>query len=108
MIYLINLDFCDANYGTEVSLFPILELENLIRHFLNYDNYILENEPAVSIHTYPKSSHFRDIVSVTTDDCVSIHSLDVLSKPCPKVHPLIVLHNTDVVDDYPIIDIKDT
>ena len=101
---LIERDYGDALFGFEVAGCPIIEFENLICLFQNNDSCILEDEPSVSIHTYPKSSHFRDIVSVTTDECVNIHSLDVLSNPCPEIHPQINRHNIYMEDDGKVCD----
>lgn len=87
-------DYGEALSGSEVAGCPVVEFENVLCIFQNSENYIIEDEPAVSIHTYPKSSHFRDIVSVTTDESINIHSMDVLSTPRPEVHPQINRHNT--------------
>jgi len=90
-----NPDYGDALSGKEVAGYPIVEFENSVCLFQNDNSYILEEDPVVSIHTYPKSSHFRDIVSITTDECVNIHSLDVLSNPCPEVHPQVSRHRRE-------------
>lgn len=82
-------NYGEALFGSEVAGYPLVEFENFVCIFQNNESYIIENEPAVSIHTYPKSSHFRDIVSVTTDECINIHSMDVLSSPHPEAHPQI-------------------
>ncbi|MCM1140626.1 MAG: hypothetical protein NC453_18805 [Muribaculum sp.] len=95
-IELTDYDYGEALSGGEVAGCPVVEFENLVCLFQNKDSYILEEEPVVSIHTYPKSSHFRDIVSVTTDECVNIHSVDVLSKPCPEVHPQVNRFNAKI------------
>lgn len=99
LLDLTDHDYGEAISGGEVADCPVVEFENLVCLFQNNDSYILEEEPAVSIHTYPKSSHFRDIVSITTDKCVNIHSVDVLSKPCPKVHPQINRHNSKIEEN---------
>lgn len=105
-----DCDYGEALFGSEVAGCPVVEFENLVCIFQNNENYIIEEEPAVSIHTYPKSSHFRDIVSVTTDDSINIHSMDVLSKPHPEVHPQINRYNKLTEDEcltnVPIIDNK--
>lgn len=73
--------------GREVADYPVMEFENAVYLLTKNDLYLLTDEPAVSIHTYPNSSHFRDLVTITTDEYIGLHSIDVISEAHPDLHP---------------------
>jgi len=73
--------------GREVADYPIMEFEDAVYLLTRNDLYLLTDEPAVSIHTYPRSTHFRDLVTITTDEYIELHSIDIISDAHPNLHP---------------------
>lgn len=67
--------------GTIVAGLPVFEFDSQV--FLLQDGkwLDLENDGIVSMHTYPRSTHFRDIVSITTDESINIHAIDTFNLP---------------------------
>lgn len=75
--------------GKEVAGYPIIEFEEQLCLFQNDDIYELEDESIVSLHTYPSSTHFKDLISVTAEESINLHSIDILSCPQEDLHPKI-------------------
>lgn len=91
--------------GYEVADYPIIEFDEFVCLFQDNNNFELETEPIVSIHTYPSSSHFKDLISITTEDSINLHSIDVLSRPQDDLHPNLRRTIKHPVPDVNIIDI---
>lgn len=63
--------------GLSVADQQVIECEDNLVLIDGGKQYILEDESIVSMHSYPRSTHFRDIVSVTTEESINIHALSV-------------------------------
>lgn len=73
--------------GKEVASFPVIEFEDSVCLIQNGEIFCLEDEGPVSIHSYPSSTHFRDILSVTAENYINLYSIDVISAPDIHLHP---------------------
>lgn len=63
--------------GTMVADQQIIEFDDKLILINNNDQFIIEDEGVVSMHSYPRSTHFKDVLSVTTDESVNIHAISV-------------------------------
>ena len=72
----------DPISGLTVADQTVVEFEEKLLLIHKDRIFTLESEGIVSMHTYPRSTHFKDIVSVTTDESVNLHAVSVFD-----VHP---------------------
>lgn len=95
-ISLIRLKEIDKRLGQSAisghivaNQFPVVEF--LEKTVLIQDNkrHILEDEMVVSIHTYPNSNCFKDIISITKEDKISIHAVDLIDSNLDDLFPNI-------------------
>lgn len=61
---------------TIAERFPVIEFDESVV-LLQDKTHVLEEEGIVSMHTYPRSIDFRDIVSITLCDSINIHAIDL-------------------------------
>ncbi len=82
----------DKNWGRPLSGLvvagcPVIEYDDKVVLFQNKKTYILEDIPIISMRSYPKSTCFRDIVSITCEDCIDIFAIDVFDMDSSKMYP---------------------
>ena len=63
--------------GLTVADQTVIEFEEQLILIHKNNSFTLEGEGIVSMHVYPRSTHFRDIVSVTTDNGINLHAVSV-------------------------------
>ncbi len=73
--------------GIMVADQPIIEFEDKLILINNNEQFIIEDEGIVSMHSYPRSTHFRDIISVTAEECVNLHAINVFDYEPDKLFP---------------------
>lgn len=69
--------FGTAISGTIIADQPIIEFDDKLVLVQNNEFYTVEEDSIVSMHTYPRSTHFKDVLSVTTEESINIHAIDV-------------------------------
>lgn len=69
---------------TIAERFPVIEFyESVV--LLQDKPYVLEEEGIVSMHTYPRSIDFRDIVSITLCESINIHAVDLFDQDTTNI-----------------------
>ncbi len=76
--------------GDTLANHVILEFEDGLVLLDKKSKLLIEEDSIVNYHTYPRSKYFRDILTVTTEDSVNIHAIDVFD-----VDPTTVFPNAD-------------
>lgn len=69
---------------TIAERFPVIEFDESVI-LLQDKPHVLEEEGIVSIHTYPRSVDFRDIVSITSCDSIGIHAIDLFDQDTTNI-----------------------
>lgn len=69
---------------TIAERFPVIEFDESVV-LLQDKPHVLEEEGIVSMHTYPRSIDFRDIVSITLCDSINIHAIDLFDQDTTNI-----------------------
>lgn len=56
--------------------FPVIEFDEKVV-LLQDKAFAIEEEAIISMRTYPRSTHFRDIITTTICDSINIHAIDL-------------------------------
>lgn len=76
--------------GDSIAKHIVLEYEDGLILFDGKEKYVIEDDSVVNFHTYPRSKYFKDILTVTIEDSINIHAIDVFD-----VDPKLIFPDTN-------------
>lgn len=68
--------------------FPIVEFDEKVV-LLQDKAFAIEDEAIISMHTYPRSLYFRDLVTITASESINLHAIDLFDQDMASIMPKV-------------------